>query len=626
MCGICGYTRLGTTTDASVIEGMKDAMTHRGPDDHGTYADEGVVMGHRRLSIIDLKTGLQPMGNETNTIVAVCNGEIYNYKALRKALVKKGHRFRTKSDTEVLVHLYEEYGESFVQHLIGMFAFAIWDAERKSLFMARDRYGQKPLYYAERNGQLIFSSSLQALVLYPGVEKRIDKEALSQYLAYEYIPAPYAIYKGVRKISAGSCLKWKTGRTRLWHYWDYPVGSPVFHGTIDDCTRELRRLLNQSVKLRLVSDVPLGVFLSGGIDSSAVVALMSHFVSPDRIKTFSIGFRERDFDETPYAHLVADYFGTDHRVEILDASKLFDLLPDVIDAYDEPFADASAIPTYALSRFTRKHVTVALGGDGGDELFAGYDPFVAHRIAKILKPIQNNITKKFLLKVAESLPPSDRNLSFEFRLKRFIRHLNGDPVSTTRLWLGAFNWSLQQDLLTPPFLKGLSDPFKQSSNGRKRPLHFVDAVAYEYVKNYLQEDILTKVDRASMAHALEVRAPFLDHKLGEFVSTIPVKWKLRGLTTKYILKRALRPSLPHTILKRKKRGFGIPKAKWLREDLRPLVEDLFSQQSITQGNIFSFPFVDQMMKEHFRRKKDHQKELWTLLIFEMWRKRTGAAA
>lgn len=625
MCGICGYTRYQREISERIIRDMKEALIHRGPDDHGTFADDQIVLGHRRLSIIDLEGGHQPMTNEDGSIVVVTNGEIYNFLDLKSSLERNGHRFRTHSDTEVLVHLYEEFGNQMTDRLIGMFSFALWDGKQKKLLLARDRYGQKPLYYAEREGQIIFSSELKSLVRHPRVGKNLDKFALTRYLAFEYVPAPFAIYQGVHKVDAGSYLQWHRGRIQIERYWDYPLGRERFTGNEKECCDELLRLLGNSVRRRLLSDVPLGVFLSGGIDSSSIVALMAQQIPANKIKTFCIGFREETFDEAPYARSLAQYFGTDHTEDVLDARRMIDILPEVVGAFDEPFADASAIPTYLLSRFAKQYITVALGGDGGDELFAGYDPFVAHRLARIALVLPEWFNRGILLKLVERLRPSDVNMGFEFRVKRFLRYLYRDPVVRNHLWLGSFNGDMQKELLSQEFGHNGPDPFEdiKKADAPYGSLKDIEALIYDYIRTYLQENILTKVDRASMAHALEVRAPFLDHEFGEFVASIPAKWKLRGITTKYIFKRAMKPLLPKNILHRKKKGFGIPKAKWLREELRACLEDLFSRRSVNDLGLFSFTHIRTMMDEHFHRIRDHQKELWTLLMFELWRRESS---
>ena len=619
MCGICGFTRTNIHQEETVAERMMDALRHRGPDDHGRFANDQIVLGHRRLSIIDLSGGRQPLANETKTVWVVANGEIYNFKELRTALENKGHRFATSSDSEVLVHLYEEHGAAMVDHLIGMFAFAIWDSHSDTLLLARDRYGQKPLYYAERNGQLIFASELKSIVQHPHIEAKLDPTALHRYLAYEYVPAPYTIYQEIYKLDAGCLLIWQAGQAKRIRYWDYPAAAPPFQGSFQEGCSRLLGLLDQAVQRRLVSDVPLGVFLSGGLDSSTITALMTRHRAPAEIKTFSIGFSEKSYDETTYARQVSRLLGTDHHEEVVDASAMLGVLPQVATQFDEPFADASAIPTFILSRHTRRQVTVALSGDGGDELFAGYDPFPAHRIAGIVSSLPKAVTDSIFRQALRLLTPSDNNMSYEFRVNKFFRHLRDSPIRRNQAWLGTFDYQGQRQLLSEAW-QPRQDPYRDLEQLERHlaKVAVLPAIIYSYLRTYLQEDILTKVDRASMVHALEVRSPFLDHQLGEFVASLPASWKLRGLTTKYILKKTVRPLLPAQIVNRAKKGFGIPKAKWLREDLRPMLEEVCNERSLAQQGIFQPARVRTLMDEHFARRRDHQKELWTLLMFQLW--------
>ncbi len=621
MCGICGFTRQNIHLPDNVVEQMKEALHHRGPDGHGSYTDEQVAIGHQRLSIIDLAGGKQPVSNETGNVQAVVNGEIYNFRQLRTDLEKKGHCFASASDSEVLVHLYEEYGEAMVDHLIGMFAFAVWDRPSSLLLLGRDRYGQKPLYYAERKGQLIFASELKSLIRHPHVEARLEPTALHRYLAYEYVPAPLSIYQGVFKLDSGSILTWKNGILHRKRYWDFPVAAPAFQGTFPAACSRLLALLDEAVESQLVSDVPLGVFLSGGLDSSTVAALMARHRDPAKIRTFSIGFTEKSYDESPYAREVARLLGTDHHEEIVDAEAMLDVLPQVAAQFDEPFADASVIPTYILCRHTRHKVTVALSGDGGDELFAGYDPFPAHRFAQFVGKLPRVLTGGIIRNLIKRLSPSDNNMSFEFRANKFFRHLYAPPVLRNQAWLGTFDFPAQQELLQESWHPD-EDPYDDLArfNQVLQGVPDIAAIVYSYLRTYLQEDILTKVDRASMAHALEVRSPLLDHRVGEFVATLPASWKLRGLTTKYILKKAASNLLPPAIIHRPKKGFGIPKGKWLRENLRPLLEECLDRNTLAEQGIFRPERIRTLLDEHFNRRRDHQKELWTLLMFSLWQR------
>ena len=618
MCGICGFTRSGSIYDDRVIEEMKSAIAHRGPDGHGTFSDMSVVLGHRRLSIIDLTGGAQPLFNEDRSICVVVNGEIYNFKELKKSLQQEGHLFKTQSDSEVLVHLYEKYGRDMVQHLTGMFALALWDSKKKSLFLARDRYGQKPLYYAERNGQLIFASELKSICRHPDIEREIDPKALQRYLAYEYVPAPWTIFRNVFKIDAGHSLTFRDGQLLKQKYWDFRVGvTPSFQGSFQDCRDELLLRLENAVEQQMISDVPVGVFLSGGVDSSTIVALLAKKLPPEKIKTFSIGFEETSFDETSYARLVASHFGTKHHEAVFSESMLPQILPGVVAQFDEPFADASAIPTYFLSQFTRKHLTVAIGGDGGDELFAGYDTFLAQRLAKSFEVIPLWFIKNIIIRLVKCLPISDVNMSLRFRAHKFFSHLHTPPILRNQFWLGAIEEEKHKSLLMEHVSGCVYSELKELMQATK-DMCDTNALMYAYVKTYLQEDILTKVDRASMAHGLEVRSPFLDHHLGDFVASIPVQWKMKGLTGKYILKEAVKSMLPANIIRRPKKGFGIPKSKWLRGLLREQAEESFSEIHLKHQGIFCPEYVRNLWEEHLNMKKDHQKELWTLFMFDQW--------
>lgn len=627
MCGICGYTRSNVFQASVFIEKMSRNLAHRGPDGNGVYEDDAVVMAHRRLSIIDVAGGMQPISNEDKTLFVVCNGEIYNYLELRQNLETKGHRFRTASDTEVLIHLYEEHHENMLNLLVGMFAFAIWNVVEKSLLLVRDRYGQKPLYYAERNGELIFASELKSLVKHPWIECRINPEALCAYFSYDYVPSPLSIYSGVYKLDAGSFLRWRDGKTRIKRYWDYPVGLEKFKGSFRACCHGLEEALQKAVRGQLVSDVPLGVFLSGGVDSTSILALMSRDVPPSGINTFSIGFNEKSYDESKEARYVARFFGTTHHEDILDIDGARELVFAISDIFDEPFADPSALPTYLLSRHTAKHVKVALGGDGGDELFAGYDPFVAYKFAKFVQWIPEAMRVRILEGLMDKLPISESNMSFEFRLKRFLGHIHKNPVVQNHRWIGSFTGSTMKKLLRPELLKKLRspdgiDPVSGIPIGK---ISDIEAITYYYIRNYMQEGILTKVDRASMACGLEVRAPFLDHHLGEFVAAIPDKWKLNGLRKKYILKKTMADIVPARVLKRPKKGFGIPRAKWLRGSFRELLQDLFTEKAVAAAGVFNYPYIRRVMHAHFNRERDYQKELWSVLMFELWRKNNMGA-
>lgn len=631
MCGIAGVICSHARGDLQeILEAMVASLNHRGPDDWGTRILLSPVsqagFGHARLSIIDLSdAGHQPMGNEDSTVWITYNGEIYNHLELREVLEKKGHVFKSHSDTEAIIHGYEEFGEEIFSCLNGMFALALWDVKKQCLFLARDRYGKKPLYYQSIDGSFIFASELKALLKHPDSQRKIDARSLSRYLLYEYVPAPHSIVEGILKLPAGHYLRMKEGSFQLKPYWSISFPRNTVPSDPIVVQELLLEKLKTSIQRRLMSDVPLGVFLSGGIDSSAIVALMSELVSADRIKTFSIGFNEASFDESGYARSVARRFGTDHHEQILTPSTMVDILPEIWSFMDEPFADASIIPTYLLSKFTRSHVTVALGGDGGDELFAGYDPFLAHRLACLYDWMPEAIHRRVVNPLAAMLPVSTANMSMDFRIKQFLKGIPYTVPVRNQIWLGSFSREDQQEVFNQDFYATCCDSELYSEiiaaeNGvtfRDR----TDEIIYLYSRFYLADDILTKVDRASMACSLEVRAPFLDRDFTEFVNSLPSNLKLKGLTRKYILKKSLESKLPRSILYRSKKGFGIPLSKWIREDLRPLVLDVFSHTRIRRAGIFNADTVQRIIDDHLSGKKDNRKQIWTLLMFEMWRER-----
>jgi asparagine synthase (glutamine-hydrolysing) len=630
MCGICGW--VGKKMDKSVIEDMMLAMYHRGPDDEGVYryrmGDKEVVLGHRRLSIIDLVTGRQPIHNEDKKIWIVFNGEVYNFSDLREDLEKMGHRFYTRSDTEVILHLYEEFGERCVDKLNGMFAFAIWDKERERLVLVRDRIGIKPLHYIEVDGGVVFASEIKSLIRHPKVVRRIDPLSLAKYLIFEYVPAPNTIFKGIKKLPQGHILIWEKGGISVRQYWRLSFQKIEVRGerSEDYYIERLRELLKASVKRRLISDVPFGAFLSGGIDSSTIVYFMEELV-PGNVKTFSIGFEDPSFDESLYARGVADWLGTDHHEEILSPTMTLNLVPSIAEILDEPFGDASIIPTYLLSRFTRREVKVSLSGDGGDELFAGYPTYQAHRIATLYEKIPHTIHRG-IKAVIDRLPTSTSNISLDFRAKRFLSGIGLPPEIRNFIWLGSFRPDELRNLLNPDIYRFIEkdDPFMDVIDHLRAcsPDDPIEKILSLDMRFYLQDDMLVKVDRASMANSLESRVPFLDHTLVEFVASLPRDLKLRGLTTKYILKRAMKGRLPRKIIQRKKKGFGIPVARWIKKELKDFVLDVFNREKIRRESIFNPQAIDVILKDHFDGKKDNRKLIWTLLIFELWYQRYGS--
>jgi asparagine synthase (glutamine-hydrolysing) len=580
-------------------------------------------LGFRRLSIIDLGTGHQPLANEDNSVWVAFNGEIYNFPELRADLERRGHRFRSRSDTEVIVHLYEELGPSCVNTLNGMFALALWDENREQLLLARDRFGKKPLYFAETADGLIFASELKALVRHPACPREIDREALGQYLAFEYVPSPRSILNGVSKLPRGHILVWDSDGTRTERYWDVPYSPDETPRADWEYIEEFRELLFAAVRRRLLSDVPLGAFLSGGIDSSSVVAAMVDALPRHAVKTFSIGFTEESFDESGHARRVARHFGTDHHEERFTPNVMLELLPTIADTLDEPLGDASVLPTYLLSRFARDHVTVALGGDGSDELLAGYPTFLASRFARFYH-VPQGLHHRVVLPLANLLPVSTRDFSFDFKVKRFLRGASYPAEVRHPIWLGSFAPEEQALLLREP----VTDPLGPARNTALRA-PAGDSVAhltYVYVDGYLQDDILTKVDRASMALSLEVRAPFLDLELVEFLARVPSTLKLRGLTTKYLLKEAMADRLPPGIATRTKKGFGIPIAKWLKDELRNELLDALSPSRIASQGLFDRHEVERLVREHLDGRRDHRKQLWTLFCFQRWYETYGSPA
>jgi asparagine synthase (glutamine-hydrolysing) len=622
MCGICGFCFSDKKpVDFDVLMKMTSALKHRGPDDEGYYTNAGIAMGHRRLSIIDLDTGRQPIHNEDKTIYVVFNGEIYNFPELRRGLEERGHRFYTKTDTEVLVHCYEEMGERCLERLNGMFAFAIWDGKKRKLILARDRIGIKPLYYAYNGKDIAFASEPKAILKLPWIEGRLDPQGLSHYLSYDFIPAPYCIYGDIRKLPPGHQIVYEEGKLRCERYWDLDL-SDRFEGGVDD--EEISELIwsefCRSVKMRLISDVPLGVLLSGGIDSTSVLAAL-RYEGVDDVKTFSIGFEDPSFDESRYFRTAASFFETEHHEEILAPQKLIEIIPEVASILDEPLADASIMPTYLLSRFTRGHVKAALGGDGGDELFAGYPTYQAFLLSRYYERLPG-VMKSIVETLVKRLPVSFDNMSFDFRAKKFINGITYPPVERNYIWLGTFSPDMKKRLVTNGIREewGDFDAFHVlydylSGKGFSSE---VGKLLYLDTKLYLQEGVLVKVDRASMAHGLEVRVPFLDHRFVDLVTGLPEKLKLKGFSTKYIWKKAINDRIPDEVARRGKKGFGIPIAKWFCGELKELMVEMLSQDRLTQQGIFNPSIVQQLVSDHLARRIDNRKKLWNLLIFQLW--------
>jgi asparagine synthase (glutamine-hydrolysing) len=628
MCGIVGFLTLNSSEipERQVLHGMRDILTHRGPDDLGEYVrpydGKGpfLFFGHRRLSIIDLASGQQPLSNEDETVWIIFNGEIYNFKEIKQELNALGHRFRTDSDTEVIVHAYEEYGDECFKRLNGMFAVGIWDNRKKQLVLARDRLGKKPLYYSILPGTFLFASEMKALMAYPRFPRRVSHLSLMKYLFYEFIPSPHSIFENAMKLPAASCLIWREGKIEIRKYWSPFETEEVEGFTEEEVESKIVNLLRASVKRRLISDVPLGIFLSGGIDSSAIAAFAQKEVS-GKVKTFSIGFEDTSFDESKYASLAAGYLGTEHHEQTMTPEDMLAIVPELPDMLDEPMADASILPTYLLSKFTRQHVTVALGGDGGDELFAGYPTYLAHRLAGPYEKIFGFL-HPLAATLGNLLPVSDENISFDFKVKKFLSGIGYPDGVRNSVWLGSFPFSENERVLSeeirPQFNR---DRLVEDISSYEKEYPLKDQMTllqYLDLRLYLQEAILVKVDRASMACSLEVRAPFLDHELVEFVMSLPSSMKLRGFTTKYILKKAVKDLLPREVVNRPKKGFGVPIAKWVKGPLKELFSDFLSPDRIRREGFLNPEYVNQLLQDHLIQKRDNRKQLWALLVWELW--------
>lgn len=619
MCGIAGFYGKG---DEQILKKMTRTLRHRGPDDEGFFFDQKVGLGHRRLSIIDLsQAGHQPMANEDKTVWVIFNGEIYNFQNLRKELLSR-HKFIGNSDAEVIIHLYEEVGEKVFEKIEGMFAIALYDSKTGKLILARDRMGKKPLYYGLFNNTLIFGSELKALMQHPEFRKELSLEALNKYLQYEYVPTPDSIFRNINKLEPAHYLIYdgKTLEKRV--FWKIRFGDCQI--SLEEAKKGLDSKLNEAVKARLISDVPLGIFLSGGIDSSTI-AYYAQKNSSAKIKTFSIGFQEDSFDESRYARLAAKHLGTEHYEKILSAQDSLELVPKIADLLDEPLADASIIPTFLLSQFTREHVTVALGGDGGDELFCGYDTFIAHRLTDFYEKLPQFLRRGLIEKIVKQLPTSFSNFSFDFKAKKFVSGFELQKEYRNQVWLGSFDREARQALFAPEIWQKLEkeNEFEEIDRylGEIKIDNYWNQLIFLYLRTYMMDDILVKVDRASMFNSLEVRAPFLDVAMVDFVNSLPTNFKLRGLTTKYLLKKLMEDRLPKEIVYRKKKGFGIPLAEWLTKELRPLLFELFAERKIKNQGLFNYQYINKLLEDHFSRRADNRKLMWTLMVFQMWREK-----
>jgi len=623
MCGICGMVLNDPrqVVDGRVIQNMCDVIVHRGPDDEGQYVAGNVGLGMRRLSIIDLNTGKQPISNEDGTLWIVFNGEIYNFQSIRDELEKRGHRFKTRTDTETILHAYEQYGEACVQHLNGMFAFAIWDSRDQSLFLARDRLGKKPLYYLHDPHRFIFGSEIKSILQAGDIPRRIDLEALDHFLTFEYIPAPLSIFQDIRKLPPAHTLRFKRGEIRVRSYWDMQVRSNG--ASPNELKTQLRDLLQDAVRLRLVSDVPLGAFLSGGIDSSTIVALMAQ-VMKEPVKTFSIGFEDSTYNELHYARIIAEKFKTDHHEFIIKPNAV-ELSDTLLKYLDEPFGDFSIFPTYLVSKMARQYVTVVLSGDGGDELFAGYDTYIADKIArKYYQQLPALLRHGLIPKLMNLIPPSSKKKGLINRAKRFVEGMSLPEQLEHVRWMIFLQQAEKEQLYTTDIQTGLVavDPYRfiknYFANVSRNGADAINRQMYVDVKTYLVDDILVKVDRMSMATSLEARAPFLDYRFVELAASIPGELKMQGKTTKLILKQAMEDLLPPEILYRGKEGFSIPIKNWLKKELKPLMMDTLAPDKLKREGFFNPDYVQTLIKQHLNGTENHSHRLWALIIFGRW--------
>lgn len=626
MCGIAGICLCdgaGLPENAAAqVDAMCRAMRHRGPDGQGVWSGDGVCLGHRRLSIIDLAGGAQPMHSADDRYHVTFNGEIYNFPELRKELEAQGMRFRTTSDTEIILAGWQVWGSDCLRHFDGMFAFALWDAQEKRLFCARDRFGKKPFFYTLQHGRLYFASELTALTDLSELTFTLSPEALMRYLAYEYVSTPQTMYAEASSLPPSHWLELHEGKLRVERYWDLPFPDEGDARSEEEICATYHELLARAVRRRMISDVPLGVFLSGGIDSSIVAGLMAG-QSSTPIKTFSIGFQEASYDESRYARIVARRWNTDHHERILSAEECAEHLPQIISRMDVPLADASAAPTWLLSGVTREKVTVALGGDGADELWAGYEHYIGYKVATWYNALPTSLRRGIIEPLCRLLPSSSGYINPRLAVQTFLRGAHAPDWLRVQTLLTALDPAAQRELLARPDTAFLTDA-RLFAPTREHFEHWPSGPGplarafHVYARQYLLDDILVKVDRCSMLHSLEVRAPFLDREAAEFVARLPIRHKLHGFKRKYLLKRAFADVLPPEILRRNKRGFQIPVADWLRGRMRPLLEEMLGESRLRQQGIFAPQAVRALMEAHFSGRADMRKQLWTLLVLQLW--------
>lgn len=618
MCGIAGFISKENSPIAereSLLDAMCKIITHRGPDEQGMTVQGRAALGMRRLSIIDLSGGQQPIFNEDNSMFIVFNGEIYNFLELREDLITRGYKFKTHSDTETILHAYEEYGENCVDYLRGMFAFAIWNKNDESLFIARDRVGKKPLYYScTKDANFVFGSELKVLLEHGEISREIDFAAMDSYLTFGYVPEEFCIFKDVQKLLPGHSLTFKNGKIETRKYWDFNYIKPVEIKSEAEYIEKLRAKITEAVKIRLISEVPLGAFLSGGVDSSTIVATMAQ-LSDKPVKTFSIGFNEDSFNELKFARLAAKHFNTEHH-EFVVTPDLVDIIDDLVWHFDEPFADSSALPTFMVSKMARDYVTVVLSGDGGDELFAGYTRYVIDKKRSGFSNLPSFV-RKGVQSVSEKLPHGAKG-------KNYLYNASLDSVDRYIDSVSHFTRLKRKSLYSNAFLSNLNGSFGAAENIFQSFASGIDTgnpidnLLYLDSKTYLPSDILVKVDRMTMATSLEARVPLLDHKLIEFVMGIPTELKMKGLETKYIFKKAMEGIVPNEILYREKQGFGVPINEWINVQLKDRIHQTLTDSKATGRGYFDAKYIQILLDEHQTERRDHSHSLWVLLMLELW--------
>jgi asparagine synthase (glutamine-hydrolysing) len=630
MCGIAGILNLRLEPAAHLdrLEAMSARLVHRGPDSHGAFTLPHLGLAIRRLSIIDLETGDQPLSNETGEVTLVFNGEIYNYLELRQGLAERGHRFKTRSDGEVIAHLYEERGPDFVRELNGMFAIALWDDRAMRLVLARDRAGEKPLYTWRRGPTLVFASEIKALFEHPEVGRGPDFDALTSYFFYGYFPAPASAYAEIQKLPAAHRMVVERGEVRIEPYWRLldtwrtAGGPPQASFREEEVVEELRRRIREAAVSRLVSDVPLGIFLSGGVDSSTLAALMSE-LTPGAVNSFSVSFREKSFNEEPYADEVAKRLRTRHHSVEASEAALRESLLALSDHLDEPLADPAILPTHLMSCFARKEIKVAFSGEGSDELFGGYPTYLGAKLAAYYLHLPRFLRRQFFERLARHLPVSTGAVPGGLFLRRFFAQAERNPPERHLIWFGMFAPAELDQLFSPgwpgpkPASAGIFAPLERVLEGA----HFDDVVAetlFLDFRLYLEDNLLVKTDRASMACSLELRTPYLDHRLIEYAAALPASLRVRGFELKSLMKKAVEKWLPRSIVYRQKRGFSVPIAQWMRREWRPLVDSTLAAEKLKRQGVFDAAFVRRLLDEHWAGRADHRKTLWTLFTFQLW--------